>query len=627
MTDEVFLIQSLEFLERIDEQQLLSGRTEFQAHAALQKGHINWLMDRHDLAESSFRTSVEMLQALSQSDPKNWTFLALSNVCNSLSCLLGETGNFFEAAEVARIGIDAAKAASNVDPGNMDALWVQAIGYRNLSIAEQSMGNEGTIPASQSASLFSKLCELTLQSPTIEQLPLLECTVDAYQVLAWLFAQSNDLNKAREFSIRSLRELDQLTEFSAKISEREGKRVPWLKYRQVENQLRKNMKLGRHDDKFVISQTNAIDPENSQWVLLNRLSGRALHPELLEEGMIPGEFHDQDAIALVWPEEPFARKTAIEVISSLYKHVQIVLLVQNSLLERQAQKHMRREHIPMRSVTFVSAPTDTLWLRDFGPLGILTVDGRRMSVDATYNLIGGNQRFQDDNVPVILGRTLDIPTLQTPINVDWGAMAFNGSGLVVVSQSVLEMNRQIGFDEHYVTNTLKRLTGVEAVVYVEPLQGEPTGHVDWFMTFTSSDTLVIGEYTSGDTANAKLLDQHARTLNGVPTKVGPLKVVRIPMPPRGETWFGGTYTNVVFANGVLLVPSWPKSAPQHLEQEALDVYSRLLPKWKIVSIDSDQLGFREGSLHCMTINIPTSAASKRHKSKIQTGIKLLKEPS
>ena len=74
------------------------------------------------------------------------------------------------------------------------------------------------------------------------------------------------------------------------------------------------------------------------------------------------------------------------------------------------------------------------------------------------------------------------------------------------------------------------------------------------------------------------------------------------MPPRSEEFFGGTYTNVAFLNGVLLVPTW-KDAPRELEEEAMRTYKRLLPNWEIVGIDCSQLGVRNGGLHCATINL------------------------
>jgi agmatine/peptidylarginine deiminase len=171
-----------------------------------------------------------------------------------------------------------------------------------------------------------------------------------------------------------------------------------------------------------------------------------------------------------------------------------------------------------------------------------------------------------------------------------------------VSTGLLEKNRRAGYSKSHLTDTIERLFGARQVVYLEPLRGEPNGHIDWFATFTSSDTIVIGDYRGTDPVNARLLDQHAERLAGLTTASGPLKVVRIPMPPRGKLYFGGTYTNVVFANGVLLVPSYPEASPE-LEREAFEVFRRLLPGWRVVGIECPKHIIRQGALHCAAANL------------------------
>jgi agmatine/peptidylarginine deiminase len=82
------------------------------------------------------------------------------------------------------------------------------------------------------------------------------------------------------------------------------------------------------------------------------------------------------------------------------------------------------------------------------------------------------------------------------------------------------------------------------------------------------------------------------------------------MPPHAEDHFGGTYTNVVYANGVLLVPTWPE-ASKEVERRALDVFRRLLPEWTIKKFDSHELGVMEGGPRCATLSLFRLKASAR----------------
>ena len=92
-------------------------------------------------------------------------------------------------------------------------------------------------------------------------------------------------------------------------------------------------------------------------------------------------------------------------------------------------------------------------------------------------------------------------------------------------------------------------------------------------------------------------------LEQVRTPNGPLKVVRIPMPARRhhDIW-GGTYTNVVFLNKVLLVPTY-REIEADLQEKAFDVFRQALPGWQIIGIDCSPMIINGGALHCVTMPI------------------------
>ena len=83
--------------------------------------------------------------------------------------------------------------------------------------------------------------------------------------------------------------------------------------------------------------------------------------------------------------------------------------------------------------------------------------------------------------------------------------------------------------------------------------------------------------------NAQILDDNAKFSTASRRKKGPLEVIRIPMPNHKDgNW--RTYTNVIYANGVVLVPQYPDVDPA-MDKAALDVFQKALPNWKAVGID------------------------------------------
>jgi hypothetical protein len=123
-----------------------------------------------------------------------------------------------------------------------------------------------------------------------------------------------------------------------------------------------------------------------------------------------------------------------------------------------------------------------------------------------------------------------------------------------------------------------------------------------FATFTAPDTVVVGAYDRKyDPENAELLDRNASLLANTVFSNRPLKVVRIPMPSH-ENGIWRTYTNVIYANGILLVPVY-SSYDASGRVRALNTFAKLLPRWKIFGIDSSRLIENDGALHCISMNL------------------------
>ncbi len=83
---------------------------------------------------------------------------------------------------------------------------------------------------------------------------------------------------------------------------------------------------------------------------------------------------------------------------------------------------------------------------------------------------------------------------------------------------------------------------------------------------------------------------------------GPLKVVRIPMPPRSDDHWR-TYTNVFFANGLILAPAYGDLDPAG-QRNAHAILQRHMPGWRVVGIEVSGLIANGGALHCISMNAP-----------------------
>lgn len=314
---------------------------------------------------------------------------------------------------------------------------------------------------------------------------------------------------------------------------------------------------------------------------------------------MPADFERQSAILIgvneLLPHHPHIL-TAL--VSALIDHVPVVAVITGEEQRRDLLTTLCDWGLPAHRVRAVRSPAVGLWVRDYGP-SFVKRGGRVCALDAEYWY---PDRPDDDRFPAELARLLDVEVRDVPLTVEGGNLLSNGRGLAVTSTVLLERNRP-RYNQNQALNALVSHYGFKNLACLPPLRAGMTDHADMFATFTSADTLVLGKYDADDDpVNAALLDRAAAAMRGLESGAGPLKVERIPMPPHADgVW--RTYTNAVYANEVVVVPTYA-GVDDRIEREALDTYRRLLPGRRIVTVEATSLARTGGALRCVTLNIP-----------------------
>jgi len=321
---------------------------------------------------------------------------------------------------------------------------------------------------------------------------------------------------------------------------------------------------------------------------------------------LPGEFSPQEYLLLGGSQlAELHPQVMVDIIRAAAGNIRIRLLSGSAANKDLIISTLENHGLDPGTVDILDLPILTMWVRDFGPVTVLDAAGRRSMVDFHYRERRGNAL--DDSVPGYLARDMGFPLKKSPLLVEGGDFLGNGRGLCLMSTRVTNRNAHyLERDPQQTVREFAAVLGFEDITLAHPLQGETTGHVDMFCAFLQPDLVLVGSYDPEvDPENASLLDELAGRLQGMTTLEGPLRVARVPMPDHADdVW--RTYTNVVFANDVLLVPVYPAYCPE-LDQQALDLYRRLLPGRQVVGIDASELIRMRGALRCITMNIPRGA--------------------
>ena len=343
---------------------------------------------------------------------------------------------------------------------------------------------------------------------------------------------------------------------------------------------------------------------------------RTLPPAPALQGVLPlsGEYEKKSALLLSCKAAYMYGTVLVDIVKALHKRVPIICLVDSAWEQGALQGGFRSAGIPDSAVQFSIIPMDTMWLRDYGPFFVRRADGAVMVVQAAYRFkrytktddehVTVEVRPKDEEVPSFVAAQMKLPVIKMPLDLAGGSLLSNGDGVGVFTYRELVRNKQSrGYDVKKVFALLSEYFGFHELVAVASLKDEPTGHADMFMTFLAPDVAVVSKCDAErDPENARRLDAIANELATLKTSRGPMRVYRVPLPPPKDTYWR-TFTNIIMANGVVLMPTFADLDPQ-MQSEAMETYSRLLPGWQIVCVRADPLLYGNGLLHCITMDVP-----------------------
>lgn len=327
----------------------------------------------------------------------------------------------------------------------------------------------------------------------------------------------------------------------------------------------------------------------------------------------PGEFEPHDAVMLSAAQMiQFHPQALVDIVAACHDRLDVLCLVGYEQEKQLVMEQLHTAGLPADAVIYVTLPLTSMWVRDYGPISVVDAHQNLHFVDFQYAAPESDPH--DDDVPLHLSRGLHVPAHRAELILEGGDLIGNGRGLILGSKRIIDKNAaKYGYDRQEIAQLLGENLGCTEWAPLPPLVGEPTGHVDMFVTFVGPGTVVVGKYDPAvDEVNADRLDRIAEALARLTCDGRPLRVERIPMPAHTDGLWR-TYTNVAFVNGRLLVPVYPDAAPD-LDRQALAIYASLMPDWEIVPIDASTLIRRKGALHCVTLNLPSydSGLVRRH---------------
>ena len=305
------------------------------------------------------------------------------------------------------------------------------------------------------------------------------------------------------------------------------------------------------------------------------------------EVRFPGEYEPMQAVMIVYP-----LGIPVELVREMAEDCKVITIVE-SYYQSSAQSEFQSAGVNMDNIEYLNAPTNSYWVRDFGPWYIF--DGREPAiVDNVYN----RPRPYDDDIPSHFAEYWDIQMFGMKVVHTGGNMMQDGRGNGVSDDIVItESASQAGVSEEQVYERMKAYLGIDPYhVTIDP-QGDYIAHVDCWGKYLAPDKIMLARVPESN-PRYPYYEEVAEYFATTNCCWGyPYKVYRVDIP-------GGSvispYTNSLILNKKVLVPMGSNST---YNEAALNLYREAMPGYEVIGVENNLYWdgwLNTDALHCRT---------------------------
>ncbi|UTA53386.1 agmatine deiminase family protein [Lysobacter soli] len=331
----------------------------------------------------------------------------------------------------------------------------------------------------------------------------------------------------------------------------------------------------------------------------------------------PAEWEPQSAVLIAWPNADTdwadrlgeVEETYIALVAAITRFQDAIVCVADEDVEAYARARLSSARVDMAKVRFIEAPYDDTWLRDSGPITLRDGDGFRL-LDFRFTGWGGKFDASQDDLLVERLTEAGIFSNSARQSIDFalegGAIDTDGDGTLLTTWQCLH-ERHPDASRQELTTRLADWLKQDRVLWLDHgyLEGDDTdAHVDTLARFAPGDAIVFqacDDESDSHYAELKAMgDEIAalRTKDGKPYRLFPLPWAQ-PILDDGRR-LAASYANFLIVNGAVLMPAYGDDADATAQAVLADAF----PGREIVPVPCRSLIWQNGSLHCITMQLP-----------------------
>lgn len=308
----------------------------------------------------------------------------------------------------------------------------------------------------------------------------------------------------------------------------------------------------------------------------------------------------------IWGEKllPEVQRNLATIALTIARYEPVAMLV------RQSDFALAKQLMGSK-VDLIVCPLDDVWMRDTGPVFVVTESGDKAAADFNFNGWGQKQVFDHDaKVAEFVEQYAKVKRIRTTLVLEGGGIEVDGHGTAIMTEScVLNDNRNPGVTKSECEQELQRLLGLKHIIWLPGIKGKDItdGHTDFYARFVRPGVVVAGFDPDPNSFDHTVTKRHLEILRSVRDARGrQLEIVVLAAPLKMRSTFASNnfaagYINFYVCNGAVIVPEF--GDPQ-ADTAAKHNLRRLFPEREIVQINIDGIAAGGGGIHCTTQQEP-----------------------
>ena len=355
---------------------------------------------------------------------------------------------------------------------------------------------------------------------------------------------------------------------------------------------------------------------------------------------LPAEWEPQSGVMIAWPHEGTdwaPRLTEVEttysaLVAAITRFEPVVICVRDAALRRRAEECLFQKagaRLDLGRIRWVEIPYDDTWLRDSGPISLIdSSHGERRFRLLDFRFTGWGGKYRADQDDALVSRCFELGVFSPqcahqPIDfaLEGGAIESDGQGHLLTTWACLHQRHPEQSPKALSQLLREHLKSAQVLMLDRGyLEGDDTdAHIDTLARFAPNNRIVFqGCQKANDNHFAELAAMREQ-LTALRTADG--KAFELLEMPWAEPIFdadqtdgsepdgsrhdegrrlAASYANYLIVNGAVLYPAYDDPA----DLEAGKILAAAYPDRQIVAVPCRPLIWQNGSLHCITMQLP-----------------------